>query len=339
VIARARLKYLGVSAQKTRLVVDQVRGRTVGDALSILRFSPKRVARDVEKAVRSALANAQQKLSDTLAGAKASEIEAARNSLDSAKASLISAQAKYDALFEPPKPDVYLPLVASVEQAGTAVETARKNLADATIVAPFAGRISQRSGEVGSQVGAAVAVFILLNPRLVRIDANVDQADVSNLRVGHTATVTFDALTGRTYAATVTAIGLTPTIQQGVVTYVVSLAMDTSRLGPDVPVPAPGMTASLTITISRTENALVVPARAIRTVGRTRTVTVRAADGSQESRQVVVGTTNGTLTQITSGIEEGEEVLVSAGSTTTTTTTQRPATQQLVPGGGALPGR
>ena len=60
-IAKAHLKYLGVSAQKTRLVVDQVRGKSVGDALSILRFSPKRVARDVEKLVRSALANAQQK--------------------------------------------------------------------------------------------------------------------------------------------------------------------------------------------------------------------------------------------------------------------------------------
>ena len=60
-IATARLKYLGVSAQKTRLVVDQVRGKDVGDALAILRFSPKRVARDLEKVVRSALANAQQK--------------------------------------------------------------------------------------------------------------------------------------------------------------------------------------------------------------------------------------------------------------------------------------
>ena len=60
-ISTARLKYLGVSAQKTRLVVDQVRGKDVGDALAILRFSPKRVARDLEKVVRSALANAQQK--------------------------------------------------------------------------------------------------------------------------------------------------------------------------------------------------------------------------------------------------------------------------------------
>ena len=60
-IASAKLKYLGVSAQKTRLVVDQVRGRNLGDALALLRFSPKMVSKDVEKLVRSALANAQQK--------------------------------------------------------------------------------------------------------------------------------------------------------------------------------------------------------------------------------------------------------------------------------------
>ncbi len=59
-IATAKLKYLGVSAQKTRLVVDQVRGKNVGDALTILRYSPKLVARDVEKLIKSAVANAQQ---------------------------------------------------------------------------------------------------------------------------------------------------------------------------------------------------------------------------------------------------------------------------------------
>ena len=59
-IATAKLKYLGVSAQKTRLVVDQVRGKPVGDALTILRYSPRRVAEDVRKLVNSAVANAQQ---------------------------------------------------------------------------------------------------------------------------------------------------------------------------------------------------------------------------------------------------------------------------------------
>jgi large subunit ribosomal protein L22 len=61
VIARAKLKYLGVSAQKTRLVVDQVRGKNVDDALTILHNSPKLVARDLEKLLKSAVANAQNK--------------------------------------------------------------------------------------------------------------------------------------------------------------------------------------------------------------------------------------------------------------------------------------
>jgi len=61
VIATARLKYLGVSAQKTRLVVNLVRGKSVAEALANLRYSRKMVARDLEKLLQSALANAQQK--------------------------------------------------------------------------------------------------------------------------------------------------------------------------------------------------------------------------------------------------------------------------------------
>jgi len=58
-MATAKLRYLGVSAQKTRLVIDQVRGKNVNEALAILRYSPKLVARDLEKLLKSAVANAQ----------------------------------------------------------------------------------------------------------------------------------------------------------------------------------------------------------------------------------------------------------------------------------------
>ena len=60
-IATAKLKYLGVSAQKTRLVINQVRGKNVGEALTVLHYSRKRVARQLEKLLNSAVANAQQK--------------------------------------------------------------------------------------------------------------------------------------------------------------------------------------------------------------------------------------------------------------------------------------
>ena len=60
-VTTAKLRYLGVSAQKVRLVVDQVRGKRVEEALSILHYSPRRVSKDLEKLLKSAVANAQQK--------------------------------------------------------------------------------------------------------------------------------------------------------------------------------------------------------------------------------------------------------------------------------------
>ncbi len=59
-IARASHKYLKTSPQKARLVVDQIKGKEVNEALSILRFSKKLVAKDIEKVLKSAVANAQQ---------------------------------------------------------------------------------------------------------------------------------------------------------------------------------------------------------------------------------------------------------------------------------------
>src|ERR671914_174927 len=54
--ARASAKYLRGSAQKARLVVDMIRGKRVGEALAILRFTQKRAAQSIEKCLRSAIA-------------------------------------------------------------------------------------------------------------------------------------------------------------------------------------------------------------------------------------------------------------------------------------------
>ena len=59
--ATATLKYLKASPQKVRLIVDLVRGKKVEEALHILRFTRKSAAKDLEKLVRSAVANAEQK--------------------------------------------------------------------------------------------------------------------------------------------------------------------------------------------------------------------------------------------------------------------------------------
>ena len=58
---RATARYVRTSAQKAGLVMDLIRGQNVDRALSTLRFARKRIARDIEKVLRSAVANVQQK--------------------------------------------------------------------------------------------------------------------------------------------------------------------------------------------------------------------------------------------------------------------------------------
>jgi large subunit ribosomal protein L22 len=59
--AQATARYMRTSAQKAKLVLDQIRGRDVNAALATLQYSRKAVARDIEKVLRSAIANAQHK--------------------------------------------------------------------------------------------------------------------------------------------------------------------------------------------------------------------------------------------------------------------------------------
>ena len=59
--ARAMAKYVRSSPRKARLVLDLIRGRDAGEAMNLLRFTKKRLARDVEKVLRSAIANAEGK--------------------------------------------------------------------------------------------------------------------------------------------------------------------------------------------------------------------------------------------------------------------------------------
>jgi large subunit ribosomal protein L22 len=62
--ARAEARYIRVSPQKARLVIDLIRGQKAGDAINILRTTNKRIAPSVEKVLRSAIANAENRSND-----------------------------------------------------------------------------------------------------------------------------------------------------------------------------------------------------------------------------------------------------------------------------------
>jgi large subunit ribosomal protein L22 len=58
-VVRASARYVRVTPQKARLVADQVRGKPIADALPLLQFSPRGAARDIQKLIESAMANAE----------------------------------------------------------------------------------------------------------------------------------------------------------------------------------------------------------------------------------------------------------------------------------------
>jgi len=79
------------------------------------------------------------------------------------------------------------------------------------------------------------------------------------------------------------------------------------------------MTALINVVTQRIENALVVPTRSIRRAAGRATVTVKKADGTDETRAIVTGASSGQLTQVNSGLTEGDQVLFSGTRTATTT--------------------
>ncbi|MCL4465184.1 MAG: efflux RND transporter periplasmic adaptor subunit [Chloroflexi bacterium] len=265
---------------------------------------PEDVAAD-QKTVESAQASlqaAESSLNELKAGAKASDLEAARSAVAQAKAALD------DKTAGPTAQDVALQQEAIIV-AQTNVNQAELDLANTKIVAPFDGVVAAVSGNPGEQVGAGTAVVTLVDPLAVRVDATVDETDVAKIAVGQSAQVTFDALTGQTFNGKVIALAPSGTVQQGVVSYLVSVQLDPAKQV----LPA-GLTANVTITVNQKDNVLVVPNRAIQVQGRSRVVEVETATGI-ETRQVQVGISNDQLTEITSGLQQGDKVIIPSTST------------------------
>src|SRR3989442_12564636 len=76
--AHAMARYIRMSPQKARLVIDLIRGLRAEKALQVLRYTPKRAARDIEKVLRSAIANAERKAEDAGASLDVDELYVSR---------------------------------------------------------------------------------------------------------------------------------------------------------------------------------------------------------------------------------------------------------------------
>ncbi len=221
-----------------------------------------------------------------------------------------------------------------ISQRLAALQKIRKQLDDYRLIAPFDGvirHIDYKSGDNLLDTGDTESLT-LENPSLIVVTIPLDQIDVVNVHATLQASVTFDAVPGRTFPAMINDIDATPIQQSGVVSYNVHVALPT----PEGLTILSGMTSTVTIETARKANALTLPNLALRrTAGRTLVQT-----SSGESISVTTGITDGEVTEILSGVREGDSVLAlnlpanqsSAGNTN--------AAQQLLraTGGGGFGG-
>ena len=254
---------------------------------------------------------AQQQLSLAQAGRqllRAGDTLAAN--IESAELALRQAELQHQVKIAPATDQELASAAASLEGAQVQLEKAQRDLTNAALTSPIAGIIAVLSASVGEQVGASPMVTVV-DPTRVRVEVHVDETDIYRIRSGQQARLTFEALPDQRASGQVLVVTPTGTITQGVVNYQALIEFDREQaLGL-----RPGMTATAEIVTESRQNVLVVPNRAIRRQGQARTVEVMLPDGTTQTRQVQVGLSNDQSTEITSGLQPGDTIIM---PTTTT---------------------
>ena len=147
------------------------------------------------------------------------------------------------------------------------LDTAQHALDAATLKAPHAGVVTAINGTVGGLPGAASGTsgsnyFIqIVDLSSLQVQANVNESDTANLKIGDAVTFTVNAYGDRQFKGTVSAISASGVTSSNVVSYPVNIDVDMkSAKGANL---LPGMTASVTITVLQHHNVLLVPVNAI----------------------------------------------------------------------------
>ncbi|WP_433293160.1 efflux RND transporter periplasmic adaptor subunit [Actinoplanes sp. CA-030573] len=193
---------------------------------------------------------------------------------------------------------------------------------------------SQGGGSTGSSSSSSSsssAGFIEIEDlSKLQVTAAFAEADATKLKERQAAEITWNALSGTTATGKVAAIDPSATTSNNVVTYGVTLSLDKVPAGAKV-----GQTVSVSVTTGSVQDATFVNSAAITTVGNRHTVTV-LSNGQQEVRPVEIGLEGDQATQITSGVQAGEQVVLKTTSTGTSGSNGFPGGG--FPGGGQLGG-
>ena len=204
----------------------------------------------------------------------------------------------------------------AVRQRENALLDAREKLSDYYVRAPFDGTVAKLDvKKLDSVSTAAAAVTLITKQKFAEISLN--EVDISKVKAGQKAVLTFDAVEGLTLDAEVAEVDAIGTVSQGVVTYNVKLGFgsEDDRI-------RPGMSVNAVIFTNTKPDVLAVPNGAVKSQNNNYYVEIldqpELPGGSQgviasvpPRRQAVeIGLANDFITEIISGIKEGDQVIV-----------------------------
>ena len=264
-----------------------------------------------------------------------SELNRAKADLSSAQSSLNYETAnfnRYKTLFEKGlvSADEYENAKLSFERSRQTVNSSREsvqkaqtNLGYATITSPIDGVVLSKSVEEGQTVAASFntpELFTIAKDLTdMRVIADIDEADIGGVKEGQRVSFTVDAFPDDKFEGQVTQVRQQATTESNVVTYEVVISAPNKDLKLK-----PGLTANVTIFTLEKNDVLAAPAKALRFVPNEALLSkgqqiedieaptkVWTLEGNTfKAHAVEVGTSNGMVTEIVSGIKEGTDVLV-----------------------------
>ncbi|MBA7498718.1 hypothetical protein ES704_01455 [subsurface metagenome] len=222
-----------------------------------------------------------------------------------AQINLDIAEEKLDAMTFDPDDDEIEILEMQVDTAEQALTEAQKQLDEATITAPFDGLVASVYVEEEDIISAAMPILHLIDLTSMELDAEVDEIDIPDVKLGQSVIIEVDALPALQLEGKVISIALLPTTLAGLVVYEVKISLD---VPPDSELKI-GMSAIADIIIHQRSNVLLVPERAVTQDSQGNPMVRVMVNEQIEERSVGVGISDGYQTEIVSGLQEGDVVV------------------------------
>jgi hypothetical protein len=214
----------------------------------------------------------------------------------------------------------------------------KNSLEDYIIKSPIEGLVISFNLEEGVSVSANSMVATIGNTSKFISAGYADEIDAVDIKVDQSVMVSFDAFPNVALKGTVKTVGITK----------VSAPQGTSAYKIEVEIQAPkeelnlksGLATSLEIETARKENVIAVPIESILTTGGKSYVEKIMSDGTTQRTEVQTGISGGTFTEILSGLNEGDKILLIPEESTSTTTSTGNKNIQIpgIEGGGVIPG-